>query len=122
MLDNAGGQADIIVKQLGHITEQQEKIMHALAGVDARQSKIEDTITDVDLRLSRELRVFTQDAFPGGDVDGHRRYHQQLIASGEQRLKLRQAIIEKTLTSLVWAAMVGLAFAVWEWAKAHIKT
>lgn len=41
------------------------------------------------------------------------------IAREAQSIKLRQAIIEKTLAGLVWAALAGLAVLVAEYVKNH---
>ena len=41
------------------------------------------------------------------------------IEKQEQSIKLRQAIIEKTLGSLVWAALAGLAYLIFDFAKNH---
>jgi hypothetical protein len=41
------------------------------------------------------------------------------IEKQEQSIKLRQAIIEKTLGGLVWAALAGLAYIVFDFLKNH---
>jgi hypothetical protein len=41
------------------------------------------------------------------------------IERQEQSIKLRQAIIEKTLSGLVWAALAGLAYLLFDFAKNH---
>jgi len=41
------------------------------------------------------------------------------IERQEQSIKLRQAIIEKTLSGLVWAALAGLAYIVFDFLKNH---
>jgi len=41
------------------------------------------------------------------------------IHKQEQSIKLRQAIIEKTLGGLVWAALAGLAYIVFDFFKNH---
>jgi hypothetical protein len=41
------------------------------------------------------------------------------IERQEQSIKLRQAIIEKTLGGLVWAALAGLAYIVFDFVKNH---
>ena len=41
------------------------------------------------------------------------------IHKQEQSIKLRQAIIEKTLGGLVWAALAGLAYLIFDFAKNH---
>lgn len=42
-----------------------------------------------------------------------------LIKKQEQSIALRQAIIEKSLTSLTWSAIVGLFYMAVSWAQAH---
>jgi hypothetical protein len=41
------------------------------------------------------------------------------IHKQEQSIKLRQAIIEKTLGGLVWAALAGLGYLLFDFAKNH---
>ena len=52
-------------------------------------------------------------AFPSGDIDGHRRYHEVMISDIESRKKLTQAIIEKTISGLIWSLVVGLGISIW---------
>lgn len=54
-------------------------------------------------------------AFPADDVDGHRRYHELLIEHEQQRIHLRQAIIEKTLSGLIWMGLVFVGTSVWKY-------
>lgn len=53
-------------------------------------------------------------AFPDGDPRGHREYHDALIAAAAQRVRLRQAIIEKTLIGLIWAGVIWIGIALWQ--------
>lgn len=41
------------------------------------------------------------------------------IQKEAQSIKLRQAIIEKTLGGLVWAGIVGIGYAILGWAAQH---
>lgn len=52
-------------------------------------------------------------AFPADDMEGHCRYHELIIASTEEKRKLRVAIQEKTISGLIWAAIVGVALMMW---------
>ena len=61
-----------------------------------------------------EARVDTiEEAFPAGDFSGHRRAHQALIDDVESRKKLRQAIIEKTISGLIWSGILWIGLAAW---------
>lgn len=48
-----------------------------------------------------------------------RQWVELAIQREAQSIKLRQAIIEKTLAGLVWAGIVGLGLVVWDWLVAH---
>lgn len=57
-----------------------------------------------------------------GDVtltDGERQWVRNAIRMQEQSYKLRQAIIEKTLSGLVWAAVVWVGYVILGWLTAH---
>lgn len=51
--------------------------------------------------------------------DDEVRWVKLAIEKQEQSIKLRQAIIEKTLGGLVWAALVALAYLIFDFAKNH---
>ena len=51
--------------------------------------------------------------------DDEVRWVKLAIEKQEQSIKLRQAIIEKTLGGLVWAALAGLAYLMFDFAKNH---
>jgi hypothetical protein len=51
--------------------------------------------------------------------DDEVRWVKLAIHKQEQSIKLRQAIIEKTLGGLVWAALAGLAYLLFDFAKNH---
>lgn len=58
------------------------------------------------------------------DPADHRRQHDFLavLMERESRRAARdQAIIEKTLAGLVWAAVVGLGLAIWEYLRNHLR-
>jgi len=60
-----------------------------------------------------ELRQTLIDMAPHGDIDGHRKYHEALIEAQKRRVKIYDAIIEKTLVALLWAFIAFIALAVW---------
>ena len=51
--------------------------------------------------------------------DDEVRWVKLAIHKQEQSIKLRQAIIEKTLGGLVWAALIGLGYLLFDFAKNH---
>jgi hypothetical protein len=61
------------------------------------------------------------DAFPGADHVGHCRYHQLMIEDLAERKKLRQAVMEKTVAGLIWAIVMGLAIATWQYIVKSVR-
>ena len=51
--------------------------------------------------------------------DDEQRWVRMAIQKEAQSIKYRQAIIEKTLSGLVWAALLGFAYMLKEWASNH---
>lgn len=98
---------NIIVKMMVAQNERLEKMSAALIKhIETEESAINKFIT----------------AFPEGDLEGHRRYHQLLIEEAEDRKKMRQAIITKSTVSLIWVLLCALASAVWAYFIAAVKT
>ena len=52
-------------------------------------------------------------------TDEEVQYVKLAIQREAQSIELRKAIIEKTITGLIWLALLGLAGIFLEWAKAH---
>lgn len=59
--------------------------------------------------------------FPGGDYDGHRRYHELIIEREEQRQLIRREVITHLIKGSTWAALVGLLLMVLRHAKDFLK-
>ena len=51
--------------------------------------------------------------------DDERQWVRLAIQREAQSIKLRQAVIEKTLTGLIWAGLAGLGLIFAEWLRAH---
>lgn len=73
-------------------------------------------------RWRDELEKRFAEAFPGGDHVGHCRYHTLMIEDIDARKKLRQAVMEKTISGLAWAVMVAAGLALWQWFKTQVKS
>ena len=68
----------------------------------------------------KEIRNMLTSAFPAGNPEEHRRYHEEIMAYMEEKRALWRAIREKTLISLAWAALVALGSAVWHYIKVKL--
>jgi hypothetical protein len=81
------------------------------------QDNLNRPVTHGDLVLLNErleaIQKSLKEMAPHGDIDGHRKYHEALIEAQKRRVKIYDAIIEKTLTALLWAAIVAVCVAVW---------
>lgn len=60
-------------------------------------------------------------AFPGGDFDGHRRYHEEMILVMQDRRKLRQAVLEQVIKGSVWALGIALVTAGWQYLEEYLR-
>ena len=65
----------------------------------------------------KQLRL----AFPGNDIEGHRRFHEEVIEDLVSRRQLRKAVIEQVVKGSVWAMLITLGAAMWQYFKDHIK-
>ncbi|WZB76776.1 hypothetical protein WJ972_15535 [Achromobacter insuavis] len=94
----------------------QEERMDAAAHHAENRNEMEALRREM-LALSSAVKT----AFPGGDFDGHRRYHELLIAREEQRQQIRREVITHLLKGSTWAALVGLLWMVLRHAKDYLK-
>ncbi|MCJ9707674.1 hypothetical protein ACLQ9R_01520 [Bordetella hinzii] len=111
------GQAEIISSLRAEIRQwrQDERVESATAHAENRTEM--EALRREMLALSASVKM----AFPGGDFDGHRRYHELLIAREEQRQQIRREVITHLLKGSTWAALVGLLWMVLRHAKDYLK-
>ena len=86
-----------------------------------------DPQTEMLNKILAELAVNTAatkkltDAFPAGDLDGHRRYHESVIEWREQRNK----IVREGLAKIVHMGFIGgtgwLLYVIWQAVKVTVK-
>ena len=69
--------------------------------------------------LITELLAAMREHDPCGLSEDEQRWVRTAIKHQEQSIRLRQAIIEKSLTGLVWAAIVAMGAMFLQWATAH---
>lgn len=74
--------------------------------------KIEGQLSNLADRVEAIEQKFSS-AFVSDDPDGHRRFHEEYIERTSELRKLRTAIAEKTLSALVWSAIVFLCLSGW---------
>jgi hypothetical protein len=59
-------------------------------------------------------------AFPGGDWEGHRRYHETLIEKAEARTKFYEDLRGELAKKGMWALIVLLGLALWQYFKSKV--
>lgn len=91
-VEKIGGKA--LVEAINELHVTQREILKQLGDMHKRQ-------TTSEIRTDGLYK-----AFPAGDIDGHARYHDSLIKANEERRQLYKAIIEKTLTGLIWLLVI----------------
>lgn len=74
-------------------------------------------------RLEREM-LSTQSivklAFPEGDADAHRRYHEELIRKAKVRADFYQELRTELAKKGIWAVIVLLGIALWAFVKSKV--
>lgn len=58
-----------------------------------------------------------KDAFPNGDLEGHRLFHDAMISRTREIRALKIVIRDKTLAGLVWSAMMFIGWCIWSTIK-----
>lgn len=61
-------------------------------------------------------------AFPGGDWEGHRRYHERLISKMEAREQFYRDLRAELAKKGMWAVIVLLGLALWQYLKTKVTT
>lgn len=76
------------------------------------------TVQALDLVQARLANI--EKAFPGGDYDGHMRYHEALVKKEEQRQKIRQEILMHLAKAFTLTAALGIIGVFWKVFKQEI--
>lgn len=82
----------------------------------------EDEVKDALANLSAQvegLRGELAETTPGVLTEEERQWVRLAIQREGQSIRLREAIIEKTLGGLIWAAIVGLGLLIYDGLKNH---
>jgi hypothetical protein len=77
------------------------------------EKKIVEAIRGID-----ELRK----AFPDGDADGHRRYHESIIRKNEAREQFYQDLRAELAKKGLWALAALLGLALWQFFKSKLTS
>lgn len=100
----------------GAVTEDRVRLMISEAVSTALVNHEQHLVTHMDKQFA-SLRQSFSDAFPGGDPHGHRMAHERQIANAGWWDKVKADAASKLATAGIWAFMVFLAVAAWEYVK-----
>ena len=96
-----GADFDSLVEALESLQQSDMQILERLDLIDKHNVQRDEDIK----------KMFN--AFPASDWEGHRRYHEAQIEILMEKRRLRSAIQEKTISGLIWLAIVAIGLAVW---------
>lgn len=73
------------------------------------------------LHRQEELESLLMGAFPGGDLEGHKRYHEEVILLMREKRQTWNDVRTHVIKGSVWALLLAMCGAVWTYAKEHLK-
>lgn len=68
----------------------------------------------------KQVQKMIMTAFPDGDAEGHRRFHEESIETMRDLRDLMRRVRNNTVTGIVWAAIVLCAAALWSYIKGNL--
>ncbi len=92
-----------------------------LSKIDEALNELQKSLEKINLILEEHVRRQNdrwskiEGGFAGKDFEGHRLYHELIIRREQRKERLQMAVIEKTLSSIVWSTLVAMALAVWHY-------
>lgn len=93
-----------------------DPVLTAIAKLDQRLGREHAENLDANADFKRRLDEL-QRAFPGGDPEGHRRAHEQMIEQAAARTRFWMDMRGKLLEKGIWAVVVFVAGSVWFYLK-----
>jgi hypothetical protein len=103
-----------IVAALGQLKEDlDQRHLENIGAQAVTDAKVVEAIRGID-----ELRK----AFPDNDPDGHRRYHEAIIASIEDRGAFYRTLRDELAKKGLWALVIVVGLALWQYLKLKVTT
>lgn len=105
-----------------------EQIVAAINGLrsdlDQRHSENLTSQAVTDAKVVEAIRRIDElhTAFPDGDADGHRRFHEAMISKAEARARLYEKLVEELVKKGLWALLLMVCVAVWAYVKSKLNS
>ena len=106
------------------LEDERSAIQGQLHYLGAEVGRHDTALEQIEARMEavkNELLHAIEKASHGTLTEEERTWVKLTIQKEAQSIKIRQAVIEKTLTGLVWLALVGIGIAVLDYVKDHIR-
>jgi hypothetical protein len=112
----------MIINLLQEVRDEQIALSDSLKIMEGNAITFEETLRE-HAKQSKERHLHIISAFPAGDIDGHRRYHESLIEWRELRNKvIRECLIQVAKAGLIgafgwmfWTLLVATKFEIKRW-------
>jgi hypothetical protein len=102
------------------IDDERTRIQRQLDYLGESMSRVDQEVDKLRDGLPAAVKAAIKEAMPEVVLSAdEQRSLRLLIKRQEQNLKLREAIIEKSLTALMWAAIVGVGLMIKEYMVSH---
>lgn len=88
-----------------------EQLVNLFIEIREGQQRMDDRMDNMEAGITEAIERHVKIAFAGGDADGHRRAHEAMIQMMEERRQFYASIKEKTISGLLWGAMVWAGYA-----------
>jgi hypothetical protein len=95
--------------------------LHYLGAEVGRHDTALEQIEERMEAVKNELLHAIEKAYSGTLSEDERMWVKLTIKREGQRIEVRQAVIEKTLSGLVWLAIIGIGIAVLDYVKDHMR-
>jgi hypothetical protein len=102
------------------LTEDRVKLMIEKAVQQALAAHEQHLVAHMDKQFAA-LKASFADAFPDGDPHGHRIAHQKFIANAGWWERVKGEAVGKATAATLWAFIVFLAIAAWEYVRQETK-
>jgi hypothetical protein len=102
------------------MTEDRVQLMIQEAVTKALASHEQHLMAHMDKQFAALRHTFSE-AFPGGDPHGHRVAHERLIANAGWWERVKGEAVGKATAATLWAFIVFLAIAAWEYVRQETK-
>lgn len=105
-----------------------DRVVAAINGLktdqDARHEENRNRAEETARAVAEALRGIDElrRAFPNGDPDGHRRFHEAIIQKEEDKAQFYRTLRDKLVERGLWALLALLGAAVWLYVKSKLAS